>query len=135
MSAHPDRHNQPINEELHPLVYKTMVGLIVWLVLSVWALFDRGAYIGLILAMVTVIFLAIMGIPTLIWLTWQRRAADTQHEPDESFRTWALQEFRAWTGTLTGGAAAAQILLPIAAVAIGMTVFGLVLDITIPHLS
>jgi amino acid transporter len=127
-------HNQPVNSELRPLVYKALYGLIVWLVLSIWVLFSGAHYIGLILTVITVFFIIVTGIPTLIWLTWRRRAAHPDHRPEETFRLWATQQFRAWTGDLPGGAAAAQILLPIAAVSFGMTIFGLIYDLSIPHL-
>ena len=39
------------------------------------------------------------------------------------------------TGNVSGGEAALQILLPIAAVAFGMTIFGLVFLFTVPHLG
>lgn len=129
----PVKHNQPVNNELHPLVYKTLVGLVIWLVLSIWLLFDGTHYIELIVAMITVFFIIATGIPTLIWMTWRRRAAHPDHPPEETFRLWATQQFRAWGGDLPGGAAAAQVLLPIAAVSIGMTVFGLVLYFDMLH--
>jgi hypothetical protein len=135
MSVHPRRHNLPVNNALHPLVYKSLVGLTVWLVLSIWFLFGGGAYVGLILAMITVFFVIVTGIPILIWLTWRRRAAHPEHPPEESFRSWAAQQFSSWTGSLSGGAAAAQILLPIAAVAFGMTLIGLVYVMTIPQVA
>jgi len=47
MSRHPITPDTPAHDELHPFVYRTMVGLTVWLVLSVWLLFDRGTYVGL----------------------------------------------------------------------------------------
>ncbi len=49
----PVRRNPPANDELHPLVYRTIIGLTIWLVLSVWALFSRGAYEGLTLSVIT----------------------------------------------------------------------------------
>jgi hypothetical protein len=135
MNAHPRRHNLPVNNELHPLVYKSLVGLTVWLVLSIWFLFGGGAYVGLILAMITVFFVIATGIPILIWLTWRRRAVHPEHPPEESFRSWVAEQFSSWTGSLPGGAAAAQILLPIAAVSIGMTLIGLIYVMTIPQVS
>lgn len=129
----PADHNQPVNNALHPLVYKTLVGLIVWLVLSIWLLFDGSHYIELIVAMITVFFVIATGIPVLIWMTWRRRVAHPDHPPADTFRLWATQQFRAWSGDLPGGAAAAQVLLPIAAVSIGMTVFGLVYYFDVPH--
>ncbi len=131
----PVGHNRPVNTALHPLVYKTLVGLVAWLVLSIWLLFDGTHYIELIVAMITVFFVIATGIPVLIWMTWRRRAAHPDRPPDETFRLWATQQFRAWTGDLSGGAAAVQVLLPIAAVSIGMTVFGLVYYFDVPHLS
>lgn len=136
MSAPTPRHNQPVHDELHPLVYKALAGLTVWLVLSIWVLFSGAQYIGLILAMITVFFIVLTGILTLIANTWWHRAAHTDHPPEETFPVWASQQFRTWTGDLTGHAAAVQILLPIAAVAFSMTIFGLVYNLTsIPHLS
>jgi len=40
-----------------------------------------------------------------------------------------------WTGGVSGREAAVQILLPIAAVAIGMTIFGLAFLYAVPHLA
>jgi hypothetical protein len=38
------------SDELHPLVYRSIIGLTVWLVLSVWVLFNRGTYEGVTLS-------------------------------------------------------------------------------------
>jgi hypothetical protein len=52
----PVRHNQT-TDELHPVVYRSIIGLTIWLVLSVWALFSRGAYEGVTLSVITLFFL------------------------------------------------------------------------------
>lgn len=135
--AHHIEHDRPtrprVREGLHPLVYRSIVGLTIWLVLSVWVFFDRGAYVGLTLAMITVFFLIVVGIPVLIWKTWQHNApADETRATAESFDSWASQSFATWTGALGGREAAMQILLPIAAVAIGMSIFGLVFALATP---
>ena len=129
-------HHPPIHDALHPLVYRTIIALAIWLVLSIWVFFGHGAYVGLTLAMITVFFVVVVGIQLLIWKSWQHNAprADTQPE-DESFGAWKEDEFATWTGELTGREAAVQILLPIAAVSIGMFVFGLVYYFDIPHLA
>jgi hypothetical protein len=44
-----------------------------------------------------------------------------------------VEEFATSTGTLSGREAAQQILLPIVAVSIGMTIFGLVFYFDVPH--
>ena len=111
-----------------------MIGLTIWLVLSAWAFFNRGAYIGLTLAMITLFFVILVAIPVVIWKTWQHNAPPEEtREPAESFDTWASQRFATSTGALSGREAAMQILLPIAAVSIGMTIFGLVFYFDVPH--
>ena len=134
MAAHHVQHPAPVHDGLHPFVYRSIVALTVWLVLSVWLFFDRGAYVGLTLAMITVFFVIAVGIPLLIWKTWQHNApAEETREPTETFTAWASQSFATWTGRLSGREAAMQILLPIAAVSIGMFVFGLVFYVSVPH--
>ena len=132
--AHPAQYNRPIHDGLHPLVYRSIVALTIWLVLSVWAFFNRGAYIGLTLAMITLFFVILVAIPVVIWKTWQHNAPPEEtREPVESFEAWASQSFATSTGALSGREAAMQILLPIAAVSIGMTIFGLVFYFDVPH--
>ena len=67
----PVRYNRPANDELHPWIYRAIVGLTIWLVLSVWALFSRGAYEGLTLSVITLFFVILVGIPVILWLTWR----------------------------------------------------------------
>jgi len=121
-------------EGLHPSVYRTIIALTVWLVLSAWAFFNRSPYVGLILAVVTLFFVIAVGIPLLIGKTWQHNAPPSEtHPPTESFGAWASQDFATSTGRLSGREAAMQILLPIAAVSIGMFIFGLVFFLDVPH--
>lgn len=126
----------PLCEDLHPTVYRSIIGLTIWLVLSIWLLFDRGAYVGLNLAIITVFFVIVVGVPLVLAFTWRRNSA--VHEGDKaatSFREWAGSEFATFTGGLSGREAAMQILLPIAAVAIGMTIFGLVFYFDVPTIG
>jgi len=135
-------HAQPVpsggpghdSQGLHPSVYRTIIALTVWLVLSAWAFFGGGTYVGLILAVVTLFFVIALGIPLLISKTWQHNVPPSETRPSaESFGAWASQDFATWTGRLSGREAAMQILLPIAAVSIGMFVFGLVFYLDVPH--
>jgi hypothetical protein len=130
------RHTQHrvVHDGLHPLVYRSIIGLTLWLVLSVWVFFHAGAYIGLTLAMISLFFAVLVAIPVVLWKTWQHNAAP--HETRtlaEPFRDWTSEDFTTWTGGLSGHDAAIQILLPIAAVSIGMTAFGLVFYFAVPH--
>ncbi len=132
----PVRHNRPTNDELHPVVYRSIIGLTIWMVLSIIVLFHRGAYAGLDVAVITFFFLILVGIPLLLWTSWRHNTdPNEQHGYIAPFREWAAQSFETWTGGLSGRAATVQILLPIAAVAIGMTIFGLVYLFTLPHLG
>jgi hypothetical protein len=131
--VHPVRYSRLVQDGLHPFVYRSMIGLTLWLVLSVWAFFNRGAYIGLTLAMITLFFVILVAIPVVIWKSWQHNAPPEEiREPAESFEAWASQSFATSTGALSGREAAMQILLPIAAVSIGMTIFGLVFYFDVP---
>jgi len=132
----PVRHSRPTNDELHPAVYRSIIGLTIWLVLSIWALFSRGAHEGLTLSVITLFFLVLVGLPVLIWLTWSHNTdPNEQYGYVAPFGEWASQRFETWTGGISGREASMQILLPIAAVAFGMTIFGLVFLIAVPHLG
>lgn len=134
MTDHGPRHNQPIHDAFHPAIYRTIVALTIWLVFSIWFFFDSGAYVVLTLAMITVFFFIVTMIPIMIWLNWRKNAPpDEVAETTGTLREWASQEVATWTGALSGRAAAIQTLLPIAAVSIGMTVFGIVYYFDIPH--
>ena len=131
----PVRDNRP-NDELHPLIYGSLIGLTMWLVLSVWGLFSRGAYEGLTLSIITLFFVILVGIPVLLWITWRRNIDPSdQHIHTASFGEWTSRPFVTWTGGISGREAAVQILLPIAAVAFGMTIFGLAFLFAVPHLA
>jgi hypothetical protein len=122
--------------ELHPLVYRAMIGLTIWLVLSIWVLFSRGAYEGVTLSIITLFFVALVGIPVVLWLTWRRNTdPNEQHENVAPYHEWSSGSFETWTGGISGREASVQILLPIAAVAFGMTIFGLVFLFAVPRLS
>jgi hypothetical protein len=78
---------------------------------------------------VTGLFVIAIAIPTLLWLTWRRNADDARDDSHLSFRDWAVGDFDTLTGPVKGANATAEVLLPIAAVAVGMTVLGLVFHI------
>ena len=131
----PVRYNRT-NDELHPVVYRSIIGLTIWLVLSVWSLFSRGAYEGVTASVITLFFLILVGIPVILWLSWRANADPNERGGDVApFREWSTHSFVTWTGNVSGREAAMQILLPIAAVAFGMTIFGLVFLFTVPNLG
>ena len=124
MSKTADRREAATSEQLHPWIYRTIVGLVLVLILSVWGFVGPG-YSGLALAVVSIFIFIAVAIPIILWRIWRNHAAD----PDEaeSFAIWQERDFEICDGRLKGADAALQVLLPIAAVSIGMAVFALVL--------
>ena len=91
---------------------------------------------GLTLSVITLFFVILVGIPVLLWLSWRRNSdPNEQHIHTEPFGEWISRPFETWTGGISGREAAVQILLPIAAVAFGMTIFGLAFLFAVPHLA
>jgi hypothetical protein len=79
--------------------------------------------------MVSALMLIAVAIPAIIWLSWRRfRGGPQQREP--RLRKWLSGEFVTWQGRLNAREAAVQVLLPLAAVAFGLTASGIVLAIT-----
>jgi hypothetical protein len=114
------------SDSLHPAVYGVIVALTAWFVLSAWIWFS-GGYTALDNVVITVFFLMAVGIPTLLWLIWRHhRAPYEAHDAKLPFRRWTAGEFHILTGGQPTLQATIEILLPIAAVAIGITIYGLV---------
>src|SRR5262249_19591362 len=89
----------------------------------------RGGNCNWLDVVVTGLFIIAIATPALLWLTWRRNADGARDDSHPSFRDWAAGEFDILTGPVKGGNATAEVLLPIAAVAVGMTVLGLVFHI------
>jgi hypothetical protein len=127
---HPIRHNRPVSDKLHPHIYRVMVGLALWLVLSAWALFGGPGDANESLMFVSVLFVMAIAVPAALWLVWRRHGEDAITRGNrQSLHDWLHGDFQAWQGRLSGAEAAAQILLPLAAVAFGITAFGVVLHL------
>jgi hypothetical protein len=120
------RSNRLVSDELHPIVYIIIVGLGLWFVLSAWAGFATDEYTGYLLAVVSGLFIVAFAIPSAIWLASHsgRDAHTAAHR--HKFRDWLSGDFKTSSDELKASNAAIQILLPIAAVAFGMTAFAIV---------
>jgi hypothetical protein len=123
------KQDRPISDSLHPLVNIAIIGLVLMFVAAVWVFFDSGPYEAWLDVVVTGLFVIAIAIPTLLWLTWRRNADSARDDSHLSFRDWAVGDFNTLTGPVKGANATAEVLLPIAAVAVGMTVLGLVFHI------
>ena len=129
MAEHNANQDSPISDSLHPLVNMAIIGAVLMFVAAVWIFFDSGPYEAWLDVVVTGLFVIAIAIPALLWLTWRRNADGARDDSHLSFRDWAAGEFDTLTGPVKGANATAEVLLPIAAVAVGMTVLGLVFHI------
>ena len=121
------RHNRPIYNRLHPIVYAAVVGLVLWFVVSAWAFFGGEGYTELLLAVVSGFFLIAVAIPAALWLVWQRHQdSDAARGEHMSLHDWASGELNTSQGRRKATDATVEILLPIAAVAFGITALGIV---------
>jgi hypothetical protein len=120
-------HDRIVSDGLHPLIYKALAGLALWLVVSAWVGFDGQGYVSLLLVVVAGFFLIAAAIPYLLWRVWRNNSpgASTGDTP-VTFSAWWSGEFDTWQGRVEGWDAAVEILLPLGAAAIGMTAIGLV---------
>jgi hypothetical protein len=118
-------HNKPVFDQLHPGIYRAAVGLVAWFALAAWILFDRQSDIELPLAMVRVLLLVAVLLPWTLSLVWKRYLVP-RHPTKISFREWSAGDFAAWGSKLRATQAAIDMLLPLAAVAFGLTAIGIV---------
>ncbi|MBN9005797.1 MAG: hypothetical protein J0H40_10305 [Rhizobiales bacterium] len=123
-------HNRPTFDQFHPNVPRIAAGLVAWFVLMAWVFFDRQSVTGLPLAFVTVFFAVLGLVLGGAALVWQRhRPLHTRHPNTIPFRDWRMGNFTVWGGRLRCGQAAVEMLLPIAAAAVGLTLLGIVFAI------
>jgi hypothetical protein len=116
------------SDTLHPMVYVAIAGLTALFVFSIWAFAD-GGYTEFLLAVVSGFFLMAAAIPFAIWHMWRKHAAGRQQD-HESLRDWSSHDFDIQPGRMRGRDAVVEVLLPIAAVAFGMTALAIVLVLT-----
>ncbi len=128
-------------DEIHPLVHKAAAGLLIWFVVAAWLLFSGAGYIELVLAMVSVLVFMALAIPTVLWRAGvaARRSGAAGAEGIESsavgsaapttFSAWLQGRFATWTDVERPSTAAIEVLLPLAAVAFGLTAIGIVFQL------
>jgi hypothetical protein len=119
---------QKVSEHLHPLIHMAAAGLLIWFVMAAWLLFSGSGYIDLALSMISVLVLMALVIPLALWRANMTSRA-TEQKP-ETLDSWLRGRFATWTGYEKGSTAAIEILLPLAAVAFGITALGIVLELT-----
>lgn len=126
---------QEVSDNLHPRIYVAAAGLLIWFVIAAWLLFGGSGYIELALAMISVLVLMAIAIPLALWRTHRtaERLTASSHATEqapEALDKWLRGRFATWTDQEKGLTAAIEILLPLAAVAFGVTALGIVFELT-----
>ena len=134
MSNHDQESRQQASKRvvsaLHPAVYLALVGLTLWLVLAIWG-FGYDGQTDYLLAIVTGFLVIAVAIPSTLALMVHRQSnSDEQSSAKTSLREWMAGDFETWQDRVRGRNAAVEVLLPMAAIAIGMTAFAIVLHFT-----
>jgi hypothetical protein len=125
MSKEVTRQSQRAADRLHPAVYAAILGLGLWLILSVWGFFGPGGRTDFALTVVSIFVFIAFALPLVLWRIsrWGRAA-----QPERaSLAEWAAGEFDTFSGRLRGWDAIITLILPIAAASLGMTAFAIVL--------
>ena len=118
------RRDRPALKGLHPYVYAAIAGLALWFILSIWE-FASDGYTDYLLTVVSGFLMLFVALPLVLSRVTRDDAG--HGSPQRSFRGWASCELDTWQYRLRCGNAAVEVLLPIAAIAFGMTAFGVIL--------
>jgi hypothetical protein len=117
--------------DLHPAIYMALVGLTLWLGLAIWG-FGYDGQTDYLLAIVSGFLFIAVAIPsTLALMVHRQKNSDERKSSGEaSFKEWMTGNFDTWQDRVKGHNAAVEVLLPMAAIAIGMTAFVIVMHFT-----
>jgi hypothetical protein len=120
--------SERVVRDLHPAIYMALVGLTLWLGLAIWG-FGYDGQTDYLLAIVSGFLFIAVAIPsTLALMVHRQKNSDERKSSGEpSFQEWMTGNFDTWQDRVKGRNAAVEVLLPMAAIAIGMTAFAIVL--------
>jgi hypothetical protein len=127
-----DRRGRPASAALHRYVYVAIAGFAFWFILAAWE-FARDPYTDYLLTIVSGLILIFVAIPFVLSRVGREEGDGNQPE-SVTFRRWASGDFDTWQYRVKAKNAAAEILLPLVAAAVGMTAFGVVLYLTAHHI-
>lgn len=115
-------------------VYAALVGFVLWMVIAAWGFAGPG-YADVTLTVITGFFLVVIAIPFVLWRVWRANREPKAEGRHERFADFAAGDFETWQDRVKGRNAAAEIILPIAAAAVGMTAFAIVFHYAALHAS
>ena len=123
----------PSTDRLPYAVYLILIGFVAWMALAAWGFAGPG-YADFSLTVVTGLLVVAIAIPIVLWRVSRGNSTPRQRKR-EPFADWAAGDFETWQDRVKGSNAAAEIILPIAAAAIGMTAFAIVFHYAASHAS
>ncbi|MDX8513965.1 hypothetical protein [Mesorhizobium captivum] len=115
--------NQQVSRGLHRWVYFAMVGLAACYALSAWIGF-AGGYDEYLLFVVTGFIVMAVALPAIAGHVWRHHRIGRPSKP-KTFPDWIAGEFDTGEHPVKASTATIEILLPLAAVAFGMTAFAI----------
>jgi hypothetical protein len=121
----------PPSNRLHPTVYAAMAGVALWFAIAVWG-FASDGYTAWLLTVVSGFVFIVVALQFVLSRvgtkdpTSHPSAESQAARQSENFKEWTSGEFETWQDRVKGSNAAVEILLPIAALAVGMTAFAIV---------
>ena len=116
---------------MHPRVHSILIAVTAWFALAVWSFAGQGIVNYLLFIVSGFMFVAV-ALPLILSNVGRDGRAATRDEHAPSLRDWAKCEYETSAGKLSGAEAATQILLPVAAAAVGMTAIGLIFYFSAP---
>ena len=120
-SDRPTNRRNAVYDRLHPAVYVALIGSVAWFSLAIWG-FAADSYTDWLLVVVSAFALIAVGIPAIM----SSVGGDTEKPKRQRFRDWASGDFATWTGRSKAANAAVEILLPLGAIAFGMTAIAII---------
>jgi hypothetical protein len=120
---------RPATSSLHASVYTLLIAFAVWLALAVWSFAGAGVT-DYLLFIVNAFIFVVVALQLILSCVARTTEAGKGKDKRPSLREWAATDFETWQDRLSGAQAAVQILLPIAAAAVGMTAFGIIFYMT-----
>ena len=77
----------------------------------------------------------VIAIAFVLWRVWRANSDPETDGKREPFAAWAAGDFETWQDRVKGCDAAAEVILPIAAAAVGMTALAIVFHYAAAHAS
>lgn len=117
-SASDRRSNRPQWLDLHPAVYRLLIGSVVWLFVALWLCFGHDAYTALQLGIVAAFLAVFTGVPAVMARLAKRKSQSGQ----VTFAEWRGGDLDTYTGPVAAGEAALMVVIGPVACVLGLTV-------------